>query len=222
MNENIQFLSTTRIAKLHNMKATPDLFDYLIEKQLLIKINKQYQLTKTGVEIGGIYQSNNKNESWVAWKNGCLDKYINDLKILIEKNKKIMNIPILIVDNVEAKYIYEDDNIEYLINIIVCTIKNEQNYYYELNQQIEYNEVLEELVEKIKRKGIINPRYWTRKNIENYNDYYSDHNYDYNDHYYYDNSEEGEVKRMINEVSNTLGYDVDEGLARSFMHDMSK
>jgi len=192
MNSNIQYFSTTRIAKLHNIKASPDLFDYLIYLQ--------YQLTKIGVELGGIYQSNNKNESWVAWRDDCLDNIINDLKESINNNRKTINQEILIINNVEVKYIYQNDDIEDLIYIIVCTIKNEENIYYELNQQIIYNNVAEKLIEKIQSKGIIDPRYWKSKEMENYNNYFSDHDYDYDDYEdnnYSDESEDDDP-RVVN------------------------
>lgn len=177
MNSNIQYLSTTKIAKIHNIQASPDLFDYLIYLQLLIKVNKEYQLTKTGVELGGIYQSNHKNESWIAWKDGCLDTIISDLKASANY-KKIKNHEILVIDNVEVKYNYKNDNFiledDDLVYIIVCTIKNEKNIYYELTQQIINSDITDKLVEKIKNKGIIDPRYWCSKEMENYNNYFSD------------------------------------------------
>ena len=197
MNSNIQYLSTTRIAKLHNIKASPDLFDYLIYLQLLIKINKEYQLTKTGVELGGIYQSNHKNEQWVAWKDGCLNNIINDLKTFIN-SKKITNQEILIINNIEVKYNYKNSDIEDLdlIYIIVCSIKNEENVYYELNQQLINSDVADKLVDKIQNKGIINPRYWNKKEMKNYNNYFSDSNDDYNNNYYDESNDDD--PRLVN------------------------
>jgi len=88
-------------------------------------------------------------------------------------NNIITNQKMLFIDELELKSDLKD-NTDDLIHIVICTIKNEQNYYYELKQQFEYKNIAEDLIEKIYIKGIINPEYWYCKDIKDYNSYYSD------------------------------------------------
>ncbi len=60
------------------------------------------------------------------------------------------------------------------------------------------------------------------KNMDEYDNYDSDMNYSSNDDYDDYDNEDNDTDRLIDKVSNTLGYRVDEGLARAFIHDMSK
>ena len=218
MNINPQYVSTTKLVKQHKISSSSDFFQELILLGLLTKKNNKYELTKYGVEIGGVYQYNDKNEVWVAWEINSLDKIIVNYQN--SKVRKISNRHMLIIDNVELKYSFNNECTE-AINIIVCTIKDEYNFYYEFNRRLEDNKV-NGLIEKIKSKGIIDTNYWTLKNMDEYDNYDSDMNYSSNDDYDDYDNEDNDTDRLIDKVSNTLGYRVDEGLARAFIHDMSK
>ena len=82
----IKYLSTSEIARQHNMQAKPHLFDELLELKLLYKDNKSYKLTDKGKKIGGNYKSSDKGEEWVVWEENSLNKIIEDLKIKLGLN----------------------------------------------------------------------------------------------------------------------------------------
>lgn len=83
---SIKYLSTSEIARQHNMQAKPHLFDELLELKLLYKDNKSYKLTDKGKKIGGNYKSSDKGEEWVVWEENSLNKIIEDLKIKLGLN----------------------------------------------------------------------------------------------------------------------------------------
>lgn len=82
----IKYLSTSEIARQHNIQAKPHLFDELLELKLLYKDNKSYKLTDKGKKIGGNYKSSDKGEEWVVWEENSLNKIIEDLKIKLGLN----------------------------------------------------------------------------------------------------------------------------------------
>lgn len=214
MNYNPEYISTTRLAKQFKLKST-DIFNELITHKLIIKDVKTYKLTKNGVKTGGIYQTNDKNETWIAWRTGALNQIID----IIMDNKKQSNITnhiLLVVNHVEIKESYTNESSNESTQIIVCTIENEENYYYELKKKIYDYSTSRKLVEKIKKKGIIDTQYWIKKDIDKYDYYDSDLAIENNMYDYHDEFD------LVNEVSRELGYSVDEDLARAFMHDKSK
>lgn len=77
----IKYLSTSKIAKQHNIQVKPHLFDELLELNLLYKDNKSYKLTADGIKLGGDYRCNDKGEEWVVWEENSLNKIIENLKI---------------------------------------------------------------------------------------------------------------------------------------------
>lgn len=184
------YMSTTRIAKSQNIQASPYLFDYLIELGFLTKEFGKYQLTKSGVEMGGIYQSNNKGEQWVAWKENSLNKIINELKFL--KKVSVEDQKPLIVDKVEIQEFNYDERYK-----VICFTKDEKDYYYELNQILTSEKFAMSLANKIRTKGIINPILWDKIEIFNYHiskesSTYDDNEYDMTDVYDDFATEDGE------------------------------
>ena len=175
MHKDIKYTSTSKIAREHNIKASPYLFDYLISLGLLIKEHKKYKLTKQGVELGAIYQKNNNNESWVAWKEYSLDNIINNLKKKLISENKIITTKMLIVDRLE----YEPSCMDESAYVILCFTQGNENYYYEFNKILENEDKARELVEKIEKKGIIDPEYWSEIDMGEY--YLRD---DKNDNYF--------------------------------------
>lgn len=212
--------STTDIAKECNQINTVNQLNYFLKNMNILLDNGDLSQNTLDKKLAIIFKGQNrKGETYsqIRWtkKGKEYIKNITQSKLMV-KNEKL-------VKDVEIKYAYQDQDTEVLVNVIVCTIQNEEDYYYELNQKIQYDNIAEKLVDKIKSKGSIDIKYWTCKNMEDYySDYseYSDFNNDDDD--YYDDSEAGETKRMISNVSYTLGHQVDEDIARAFMHDFSK
>jgi hypothetical protein len=83
---SIKYLSTSEIARQHNIQAKPHLFDELLELKLLYKDNKSYKLTDKGKKIGGNYKSSDKGEEWVVWEENSLNRIIENLKIKLGLN----------------------------------------------------------------------------------------------------------------------------------------
>ncbi|WP_122893465.1 AAA family ATPase [Arcobacter peruensis] len=77
----IKYLSTSAIARRHNIQAKPNLFDKLLELNLLYKDDKAYRLTSEGKKTGGKYRNNEKGEEWVVWEENSLNEIIEDLKV---------------------------------------------------------------------------------------------------------------------------------------------
>ena len=118
--------------------------------------------------------SKNLNPNYkIDWTNNRikLSKQIDNIKSEIKKYQIEYN---KIIDEVCVNYNYIDidDWGGDRINIITCTIKNDENYYYELIQRFEYTNIADDLIEKMKDKGVIDTKYWLIKDMNDYNKYH--------------------------------------------------
>ncbi|MFA6788618.1 MAG: hypothetical protein WC149_05965 [Arcobacteraceae bacterium] len=217
--------STTDLAKECNQIDTANQLNYLLRNMKLLLPNGYLSENTIKSKLAIIFKGKNKQGeeySQIRWTTKGRDYILKNI------NQNELSENIKIVDDVELRYTHPNNDLTEYVDayIILCKVKNEENNIYKLNQKINYSNIAEELIEKIIKKGSINTKYWTCYTDEELQKseiiYWSDSDFSDMDDDYYDDSEEGETQRMINEVSNQLGYDVDEGLARSFIHDMSK
>lgn len=181
--------STTDIAKECNQINTANQLNYFLKNMNILLDNGDLSQNTLDNQLAIIFKGHNKKGetySQIRWTKKGKDYIIEHQSKLIVKNEKL-------IKDVEIKYACQDQDTEDLMNIIVCTIQNEEDYYYELNQKIQNDNIAEKLVDKIKSKGSIDIKYWTCKNIEDYYSYYSEYS-DFNndDDDYYNVSEEGE------------------------------
>lgn len=218
--------STTDILKECNQIDTMNQLNYILKNIKLLLANNELSENTIINEFAIIFKSKNKKGEkysqtrWTKKGKDYILKYINHDEL--SENIKI-------IKDVELRFTHLNNDLYDYIDayIIICTIKNEENNIYKLNQKIEYNDIADELIDKIIKKGSIETKYWTCYTIEELQNseiiYWSNSDYNNIDNDdYFENSEDGENKRIIAKVSNQLGYEADEGLARSFIHDMSK
>lgn len=224
--------STTEIAKECENVDTANQLNFLLKNINIL--TKDGKLSKFSIDngFGLIYQGiNKKGEKYSQIRytqkgNNYILKSINQDTTNTKKIK-----------DAEIRYIHKkNDPLQDLeFHAIIAFADEDKNIIYELNQKIKSYKVAQELIIKITNKSVIDLKYWTCrtiKDLDNSNitywsnsDLYLDFSNDCCDDFdnnYYDDSEEGETKRMINDVSRQLGYDVDEDLARAFIHDMSR
>jgi len=140
------------------------------------------------------------------------------------------------INGLELKYTKQNKKNVY---IIICIIENENNFYYELTQKIEDLDTANQTILKIKDKGTIDLQYWTHKKRTYYNNYCSDFESDNlyrwgnsfsddqldcwsDDGKSYDESNPKDIQKMVINVSEILGYQVDEDLAQSYIYDISR
>lgn len=107
------YLSTTAISDINNIKNKFQLFDYLLKNNLIYRENNSYKLTEEGVDIGGEYRSNKNGLQWIVWKKDCLDEYIDNLKTLKSIN----------TDNVQQRTI-RVQNIQQTLPLIEKNLKS--------------------------------------------------------------------------------------------------
>lgn len=220
--------STTDIAKEYSYIDTANQLNYILKKINILSQNGELSKFTIDNKFGLVFHGTNKKGEKYSQI-----RYTKEGKDYILKSdnqkKPIDSKATKKIKDVEIRYICHNNDINENIEayVIICFIENEEGIVYELNQKIKYNDVAESLVNKIIDKGVIDLRYWSSKKIEELSTdeiiYWtdSDFDFDFSDDYY-DDSEAGDTKRMIDDVSNQLGYDVDEDLARAFVHDMSR
>ncbi len=80
------YLTTTAISNVNNIKNKFQLFDYLSINGLLHYENQSYKLTEKGKKIGGEYRTNKNGLEWIVWRKNCLDNYIDEFKNIQHKD----------------------------------------------------------------------------------------------------------------------------------------
>jgi hypothetical protein len=166
--------STTQIAKELPLFDNANQLNYILKTKYLLLHNGNLSQYSINNELAIIFQGiNKKGESysqirWTIKGKKYIENIVNQNQFT-QTNQKI-------IKKIEVKYSYINNDIDNLIQIIVCTIENDDRHYYELNQQINLNANINNLIDKMKTKGTINIKYWSYKDIADYNKYDSDLN----------------------------------------------
>lgn len=161
----MNFKSTSAIARQYEIKASPDFFDYLVSKQLLVRENKRYILTPKGVSLGGTYKTKpNNGGTWVAWKEHSLDSIAREYKA-ISKNTEYQTLNLLAIIKLSIRQLAHSNNQTYFE--ILCIAKDDGEYdVYCFNQEFSSEERAINLMNKMKIKGVIDTTYWRKIEIQ--------------------------------------------------------
>lgn len=84
MTTKTKYLSTTALSKEMNMPAK-ELFELLVQKNLIIRENDTWVLTSNGIVKGGITKTHPQHGSYIAW-----DENIKDELLATDNNKKLL------------------------------------------------------------------------------------------------------------------------------------
>jgi len=224
--------STTDISKECNQIENANQLKYFLK--IFNLLEKNNNLSQSTVNNGLAILFNGKNKKGESYSQ---IRWTKKGKEYILKNINQDELQDYVhINGLELKYTKQNNKNIY---IIICIIENENNFYYELNQKIENLDIANQTILKIKDKGNIDLQYWTIKKRTYYNNYCSDfesHNlYCWGNNFRddqldcwedegnsYDESNPRDIKRMINDVSDILGYQVDENLAKSYIYDISR
>jgi len=87
-----EYLSTSKIARLHKIKGTKSVFNYLTEYGLVIKDNNKYHLTEKGEGIGGQYMTTKDKAKFIAWPKNALLPIIKKYQERLFKHATIKNL----------------------------------------------------------------------------------------------------------------------------------
>lgn len=164
--------STTEIAKECHQVSTANQLNYILKNMNILLSNGNLSQSSIDEELGIIFQGQNKTDKRAYLQIRWTQKGKKYIKEILNQEEVSKNNNLKIVDRVEVKftnYEYDDSVIH-----ICCTVKNEEMCYYELNQKIKDRNTADNLVKKIKNKGLIDLRYWTSEHIDALTDYDDD------------------------------------------------